>query len=721
MAWREAVPDFLSALRQRRRVFLATVLLVPSCAWLTLRQVTPQYTAAGALVYKASAYQARELQSMMRAEPVTEATMQTEAEVLQSLKIAEQVAQRGRLFDMPAFNPALRPPGPLRAAVAALRDWLGIEDDGPAQEPFYGPVLDPQYNATLLTVQAALHASPVRFSHTIEVTFTAEDPVVAAAAVNNAMDAYIKGLYLEKHQKVEQGTGYLETEARDLRRAVQRYEERISAYREQHALNQGVHADIDTEQISRLTEDLVKARGELAAADARLDAARGGRGASAQAAVAPSVVQLRAQQDQLAAQIQAQQARLGPAHPDAQGLARQHAEGQRALNAEIARVIASIEAEQRAAADRVAALERELRNTEKAADQSARDQIPLNAMQRDLDATRVRLNTVLEGIQHTLHQTAIEFPEAHEITPALPPASPSAPRRTQTMAAAGAAGVFLALLLVHLLELADDTVRGGDRLRFASGLPCFALLPEVRRRALGRLTVHEYVVRRPLTAFAEQVRSLRASVCLDRDRPQVITVTAARPSEGKSVLALSLGRSAQTGGERVLAIECDVRQPSFQRRLAGGQARAGLLDILRAEAEWRDTVQDDPVTGMGFIAAGKPGKGGDDVLALFLSDEMRALLAEARDNYDLILLDAPPVEALTEARVAAALADATLLCVRWRSTPLKIVLHALEVLRDAHAKVIGTVLTRVDAREHLRSGDADGAAYHRRYKAYFRG
>jgi Mrp family chromosome partitioning ATPase len=144
----------------------------------------------------------------------------------------------------------------------------------------------------------------------------------------------------------------------------------------------------------------------------------------------------------------------------------------------------------------------------------------------------------------------------------------------------------------------------------------------------------------------------------------------------------------------------------------------GLLDVLRGEAEWSEAVQTDPYSGMGFITAGKPG---GDVLGLFLSYEMRQLLAEVRDHYDLVLLDAPPVEAMTEARVAASLADATLLCVRWRSTQTKTLLHALEILRDAHAKIIGTVLTRVDTRVHLRSGYADAGVYHRRYKAYFRG
>jgi polysaccharide biosynthesis transport protein len=213
------------------------------------------------------------------------------------------------------------------------------------------------------------------------------------------------------------------------------------------------------------------------------------------------------------------------------------------------------------------------------------------------------------------------------------------------------------------------------------------------------------------------VRALRAGLSLDIDHPQIVTITAARPAEGKSLLTLALGRSAQLGGERVLVIECDLRQGAFQHRL-GGRPVPGLTDVLRGELEWRAALQDDPLTGMKFIAGGKRG---DDVLGLFLSDQIRQILAEARDDYDLILLDAPPVEAMPEARVTATLADATLLCVRWRSTQIKTLNHALELLHDAHAKIIGTVLTRVDPRVHVRSGYADAGVYHRRYKAYFGG
>ena len=285
------------------------------------------------------------------------------------------------------------------------------------------------------------------------------------------------------------------------------------------------------------------------------------------------------------------------------------------------------------------------------------------------------------------------------------------------MAASFAAAVFLGLVMVHLLQLTDQTMHSGEELRRLTGVPCLALLPQVGKRALMHLSIHDYVVRRPLTMFAEQVRALRAGLSLDIDHPQIVTITAARPAEGKSLLTLALGRSAQLGGERVLVIECDLRQGAFPQRL-GGYPSPGLTDVLRGELEWREALQDDPITGMKFIAGGRPG---DDVLGLFLSDEFRQMLAELRDDFDLILLDAPPAEAMTEARVAAALADGTLLCVRWRSTQTKTLVHALELLHDAHAKIIGTGPTRVDPHVHLRSGYADAGVYHRRYKVHFGG
>ena len=137
----------------------------------------------------------------------------------------------------------------------------------------------------------------------------------------------------------------------------------------------------------------------------------------------------------------------------------------------------------------------------------------------------------------------------------------------------------------------------------------------------------------------------------------------------------------------------------------------GLADCLRQKLTPHQAICTDAVTGMDVMQAGRIGS---DLPDRFLSDTMARMLAELRGEYDLILLDSPPVQAIAEARILAGIADATLLCVRWCATPRPVVQHTLELLEEAHAHVVGCVLTRVDALAHVRSGYADADVYHRR-------
>ena len=121
-------------------------------------------------------------------------------------------------------------------------------------------------------------------------------------------------------------------------------------------------------------------------------------------------------------------------------------------------------------------------------------------MQRDADAARSLLQSVLERAQQTAQQAVIETPDARVVSPALPPADPSFPRRGLMLAAAAAFGIAFGLLLVHLLELADGTFRSGEDVRARLGLRCLALIPEVGRRALGRKRLFDYALDKPLSA-----------------------------------------------------------------------------------------------------------------------------------------------------------------------------------------------------------------------------
>ncbi|MCZ8146816.1 MAG: hypothetical protein O9325_03055 [Roseomonas sp.] len=130
------------------------------------------------------------------------------------------------------------------------------------------------------------------------------------------------------------------------------------------------------------------------------------------------------------------------------------------------------------------------------------------------------------------------------------PGQPSFPKPLLFLVAATALGGLSGLMLVWLLGQSGSTLRSGDDLRSALGVPCLALVPTLRRGILGRHRVEDYVARKPLSPFAEAMRTLRAALWLGSDPPKVVLVTAARAGEGKTTTALSLARSAAMTGKR---------------------------------------------------------------------------------------------------------------------------------------------------------------------------
>ena len=566
-------------------------------------------------------------------------------------------------------------------------------------------------------MQQATTATTIRGSHVITVTFTSQDRVLAAAAVNMVMDVYIKDQLAAKYRAVRKANDWLEARVAELRETARGDEDRIAAYRASHGMIQGMHAGLDAEQVSHLNEGLMSARADLAAAEARLDAARGRTGAAAQAAIAPSVVQLRAQSDGLRAQLQSLDTRLGPNHPDVIALRRQIADTDRAVASEIARVVAATAAEAHAAGERVATLEAGMK-----------DVAPGGGPQRRRHRSRsMPCSARPTPCAPCCRRCWAASSRPRSRPPSSPPTRtrsrsrcrpkrPARPRVARVMAGAGAFGLLFGLLLVYVAEVTDRSLRGGAEVRAALGLPCFALIPEIPPRRLGRMPVAAYAAMKPLSQFAEQLRALRAGLWIGGHRPRIVAVTAASPAEGKTSVTLALARVAALAGERVCALDCDVRQPSFGRLLQA-DGELGLTDLLAGHATDEQVIRQDLLSGMRYIAAGSPEA---NAFSLFMSEAMARLLQRLREEFDLVLLDAPPAQAMTDTRVIAGIADATLLCVRWRSTPIGVAEHAVALLGEAGANVVGVALTRVDARVHLRSGSADAEVYHPRYGGYFR-
>jgi succinoglycan biosynthesis transport protein ExoP len=200
--------------------------------------------------------------------------------------------------------------------------------------------------------------------------------------------------------------------------------------------------------------------------------------------------------------------------------------------------------------------------------------------------------------------------------------------------------------------------------------------------------VHLAVGREPATAYAGAVRSVldaiqAAGPC------KVLLVTSTLPGEGKTTLAVSLAALAGRSG-RVLLIDLDLRQPNVHRVL-GHEAGAGLVEHVMEGRPLAEVLRRDEATGIDFLPVGAPTL---DPSELIESQRMRQLLETGRAGYDLVVIDCAPVGIITDARIAAGLADKTVFVVHWRVTEARAALDGARALRDAGVEPAGVVLTR---------------------------
>ncbi|GGC37467.1 protein-tyrosine kinase [Siccirubricoccus deserti] len=719
------VAALIAALRRRRWVLILCALLFPIAAYVAAKQLTPRYTASTTVMFEPTDYAARELQSILRDETTTDAVLASQVEVIRSLSVARRIVREFNLTESEEFswwvNEAKRVETLRYRWQDALARRLGAISPNLAElvAPEPPEPMPPEEEANISAAEAVrnrLLVQVVRNSRVLNIQFTSEDPKLATEVANMAAELYIADQLEMKFNAVRRANDWLDSRVAQLRRELQLTESRIAELRTSSGLTRGVSAGLATEQVSRINTDLIESRNLLATAEARLNAARAGGGADLTALGAANLTSGRAARDEARRDLERLQATLGSNHPDVRAARSRLAETERAVGGETSRVVQALDAEARAARARVRSLEEALRSQEARVNQSQSAEIQVAALERDAEASRSLLRAVLERSQQTVSQTAIEKPDARVLSPATVPGEPSFPKVSLFVVAAAILGVLFGLLVIWFLEQADSTIRSGEEVRAALGLPCLALVPMLRRGLLGRHRVEDYVVRKPLSPFSESMRTLRAALWLGTEPPRVVVITAARPGEGKTTTSVALARSAAMNGERVLLIDCDVRQPSLGR-VFRCEGAPGVTDLLLGQALLERIIRRDHLSSLDYIPAGAAEI---HSLGLFMSEAMAGLLDRVRRDYDLIVLDAPPALAMADARVVARLADATLLCIRWRDTPRSVVRNSLGLLEEAHARVVGAALTQVDAKVHGRSGYADAEVYHPRYGGYFR-
>ena len=169
-------------------------------------------------------------------------------------------------------------------------------------------------------------------------------------------------------------------------------------------------------------------------------------------------------------------------------------------------------------------------------------------------------------------------------------------------------------------------------------------------------------------------------------------------------------------GARVLLLDADLRSPTLHRAFKLSRF-PGLSDCISPSIRPSDLIQHDPVTGMHLLAAGDYHKRPLQVLG---SSRLRSMIETWRTEYDVILIDSPPILAVGDARILAQLADYSVVVARWGKTSWRALNHALRLLADGGARIAGVTVSRVNIKQFATYDYADAGIYGSAYGSQMR-
>jgi succinoglycan biosynthesis transport protein ExoP len=223
------------------------------------------------------------------------------------------------------------------------------------------------------------------------------------------------------------------------------------------------------------------------------------------------------------------------------------------------------------------------------------------------------------------------------------------------------------------------------------------------------------------SAFSEAYRSVRTALQFSTDSgvPRVLLVTSPGPAEGKSTTAWSLARNFAQLGKRTLLIDGDLRNPGLTRALPVVPEKGIVEALMGGDQRWQNTILVDRKTRLAILPAVVRGRL-SHTSELISGPGMRDLIEAARQSFDYIIVDLPPLGPVVDAKAFAPLADGFVMAVEWGATPRALVRSALQAEPQIAAKLLGLVLNKTDFKQLPRYGLFGGAEqYFDRYTSYY--
>ena len=543
-------------------------------------------------------------------------------------------------------------------------------------------------------VAAGIEATLPKEGQLIEYTFTSDDPQMAALVANGVADGFIDSGLQRRYDASNYAREFLQRQINKTRGDLERSERSLVAYAQAEGIiNTGTgEGDGDSDANSLQGASLVALNSALAEATARRIAAEGAyrqaRLAGNSAQVTQSTSALRGAIAGLEAEYQEKRTLMKPEHPEMVALKSRIDELNRQIAAERSLMAGgqatTLLADYRAAASAENALRSRVNQLRGSVLDLRGRSIQYNILKRELDTNRSLYDALLQRYKEVGVAGGIGNSPVSIVDRAQVPGAPFKPNPMFNLLVGLGLGLLAGIALAFALELVHDVIKTREDVRNRLGLPCLGVVP--RRDGKGSIVSDlEDGTSGIAEAYSAILASLRFST--EHGAPKTLLLTSSGPAEGKSSSSFAIAQNYARRGEKVLLIDADLRRPVF--KTAGDQK--GLTKLLTNDDEVRGHVHETQYENMWLLPCGPTPPNPADLLS---TARFGAILREAGQQFDRIIIDGPPLLGLADAALLATAAENVVMVIESGRTRTKAAREAIDRLRTAGAHVLGVALTK---------------------------
>jgi capsular exopolysaccharide synthesis family protein len=687
---------YLWILRRQWWKILAFVVLCVAATAIISKRITPVYESTATLEIDRQIPPAIIGQEAMMVDSNSDADqfMATQLKLIQSDSVLRPVADQYRLRQIDAAsghvptNPAAAAEAPV--ALANLR------------------VIRPPNTYLLL------------------VSYRSTDPRLAADVANAVTRSYLEHTYNIRIRSSASLSSFMERQLEELKAKMERSSAALAQFeKELNVINPEEKTNIlsarllqlNTEYTNAQTDRVRKETAYLSVKGGSLEAAQ----VSAQGEALKKLVERLDEAQQKFAEVKTHD---GANHPEYKKAATQFSEILGQLQKARENIAQRVEVEYKESANRESMLKKAVAETKAEFDRLNARSFEYQAVKREAEADKKFYEELVHKIKEAGINAGFQNNPTRIADPARPGIMPVFPNLTLNLALASLFSSLLAVGAAVMADMLNNTVRDPEQVVRTFNTDVVGSLPIVKdwkggllstssNGSGGALVPVKASSEPALTNFDEAIRTLRNSILLaDFDRRlRSLMVTSSAPSEGKSTIAANLAAAHAQQGKKTLIIDGDLRRPSVHRRF-NLQSKVGLSNVLNAEIVWRQAVtRAESVEHLDLLLAGPPSRRAADLVGI---GGLSGILEDASKEYDLIIVDSPPLLGFPEPLQMAAAVDGVLVVALAGQTHRKALGAAIATLTRLRANVVGVVLNS------LRADTSGGYYYHYYHSKYYK-